>query len=82
MFTLERQQGRKYVLNKNTNLQIINDYLYKTGKQWRALHNHSLNLHQQVVRHQKVMVNMWLKKKLKSNNLGNYLTILHNCKTK
>ena len=58
MITLERQQGRKYVLNKNTSLQIINDYLYKTGKQWRALHNQSLNLHQQVVQHQKVMVNM------------------------
>ena len=49
MFTLERQKGRKYVLNKNTNLQIINDYLYKTGEQWRLLHIQSLNLHQQVV---------------------------------
>ena len=58
MFTLERQQGRKYVLNKNTNLQIINDYLYKTGEQWRPRHIQSLNLHQQVVQHRKVMVNM------------------------
>ena len=81
MFTFEREQGRKYMLNLNLNVQIINDFLCKTGEQWRVIQNQSRNLNQQLVLHLVVNVEMfYLKKILRPNqsHLGNYVTILHN----